>query len=307
MNVQKMEFAFTIIIPHKDIPDLLRRCLDSIPERDDLHVIIVDDDSDPSKVDFTCFPGLDRPDCEVVFTKEGKGAGYARNIALELADSRWILFADADDYYSDDLNTFLDRYKNSDADLVFYENVTVDNRTGDCLEKHLFVKNARLESTVYNDYGPLRYRTDPPWTKMVRTGLIRKYHVRFQEIIAGNDTWFSAQVGHFAKSMTVSDLRIYVRTIREGSLAHSFEAENFLARMEAAYKVNAFLIKTSKPDYSYPTLDYLLKLRRISQRLFIRNIIPYLYHTPNKCILKDIRRFVEWHFRKLTRCIFPDG
>lgn len=38
-----MDFIYSIIIPHKNILKLLQRCLDSIPERDDVQVIIVDD------------------------------------------------------------------------------------------------------------------------------------------------------------------------------------------------------------------------------------------------------------------------
>lgn len=34
---------FSIIIPHKDIPDLLMRCLRSIPVSGDIQVIVVDD------------------------------------------------------------------------------------------------------------------------------------------------------------------------------------------------------------------------------------------------------------------------
>ena len=52
---------YSIIIPHKDIPDLLQRCLDSIPVRDDVEVIVVDDNSNTQKVDFGHFPGLERP------------------------------------------------------------------------------------------------------------------------------------------------------------------------------------------------------------------------------------------------------
>ena len=111
-----MAYTFSIIIPHKNIPSLLQRCLDSIPMRDDLQIIIVDDNSDPKKVDFGNFPGLNDARCHVIFTKEGKGAGYARNIALNIAASKWVLFADADDFYSTDiLNEFLDKYKNSDS------------------------------------------------------------------------------------------------------------------------------------------------------------------------------------------------
>lgn len=71
--------AYTFIIPHKNSPDLLQKCLDSIPRRDDVQIIVVDDNSDAGKVDFDHFPGLDDPTVEVYLTKEGKGAGYARN------------------------------------------------------------------------------------------------------------------------------------------------------------------------------------------------------------------------------------
>lgn len=33
-----MNYTYTVIIPHKSIPELLKRCLDSLPERDDLQV-----------------------------------------------------------------------------------------------------------------------------------------------------------------------------------------------------------------------------------------------------------------------------
>ena len=37
---------YSIIIPHHNTPDLLQRLLHSIPQRDDLEVIIVDDNGD---------------------------------------------------------------------------------------------------------------------------------------------------------------------------------------------------------------------------------------------------------------------
>ncbi len=65
---------------------MLERCLDSIPQRKDVQIIIIDDDSSPEIVDFVHFPGQNRTDVEVVFTKEEKGAGYARNCGLEKAE-----------------------------------------------------------------------------------------------------------------------------------------------------------------------------------------------------------------------------
>lgn len=36
---------YSIIIPHKNSAGLLQRCLDSIPQRDDIQIIIIDDNS----------------------------------------------------------------------------------------------------------------------------------------------------------------------------------------------------------------------------------------------------------------------
>ena len=83
---------YSIIIPHKNIPDLLQRCLNSIPRRTDIQIIVVDDNSDPKKVDFEHFPGVGEKCVEVYFTKEGKGAGYARNMGLKYAKGKWLLF-----------------------------------------------------------------------------------------------------------------------------------------------------------------------------------------------------------------------
>ena len=47
--MKEQEFNYSFIIPHKNCPDLLQRCVDSIPERDDVQVIVVDDNSDNEK------------------------------------------------------------------------------------------------------------------------------------------------------------------------------------------------------------------------------------------------------------------
>ena len=88
---------FSIIIPHHNTPELLKACVDSIPIRDDLQIIIVDDNSDKSVVDFNNFPGVACKNLEVVLSQKGRGAGWARNEGLKYAQGKWILFADSDD------------------------------------------------------------------------------------------------------------------------------------------------------------------------------------------------------------------
>ena len=53
-----MKFDYSIIIPHNDIPDLLMRCLNSIPVSEDIQVIVVDDNSADADTYLDRYPEL---------------------------------------------------------------------------------------------------------------------------------------------------------------------------------------------------------------------------------------------------------
>ena len=95
-----MDKLYNIIIPHHNNPILLERCLNSIPERNDIDVIVVDDNSE--KQYFVQLEHICKSHSNVQFipTTEGLGAGYARNIGLQHLHSKWVVFGDADDYLS---------------------------------------------------------------------------------------------------------------------------------------------------------------------------------------------------------------
>lgn len=61
-----MNPLFSIIIPHYDIPDLLMRCLESIPVSEDIQVIVVDDNSADADTYLDRYPELSRPLFKVI-------------------------------------------------------------------------------------------------------------------------------------------------------------------------------------------------------------------------------------------------
>ena len=111
------QINYTFIIPHHNSPELLIRCLDSIPKRPDIEVIVVDDNSQEDKKPF-----VNREDTQVVLLNKAQsnGAGRARNIGLSMAKGKWLLFADCDDYYVNGFIDVLDRYLDSNYDVIYY-------------------------------------------------------------------------------------------------------------------------------------------------------------------------------------------
>ena len=69
---------------------------------------------------FFSFSGKRQKNTEVLFTKEGKGAGYARNIGLSHARGKWIIFADADDFFTADCFTILNEYMDSPHEVIYF-------------------------------------------------------------------------------------------------------------------------------------------------------------------------------------------
>lgn len=213
---------YSIIIPSKNLPDLLQRALDSIPHRDGIQVIVVDDASDPGVVDFSAYPGLDDPQVEVLFTKEARGAGYARNAGLARAAGRWTLFLDCDDLFTPGAFALLDSHKEDDADIVFFNVTSAYSDDLTYSPRHL----ARSEYFTSYDGARrgfcCRYLYSEPWGKMFRTAFLREGAFRFDETPLANDFRFSVMTGHAAGRIVTDTRPLVCVTERRGSLSHDF-------------------------------------------------------------------------------------
>ena len=104
------QILFSFIIPHRNAPFLLARCIDSIPVREDVEIIVVDDNSTPEVLHQ--LKDIEKRYSHIAFivTTLSKGAGYARNVGIELAKGKWLLFIDADDFFYPCINGILDKY-----------------------------------------------------------------------------------------------------------------------------------------------------------------------------------------------------
>lgn len=235
---------YNILIPHKNDPMRLQRCLDSIPQRDDLRVIVVDDNSDPAIVDFANFPGYDRDDVELVFTKEGKGAGYARNVGLEHANSDKILFADADDFFTYCFNDVLNEYSKDDSDVVFLNVCSIMEDTY-LHSNRCAYKNKLIDGYLHKDPVKfeqlLRYDEGSPCSKIIKKTLIDEYQFTFEEVPIHDDVKFSYLIGHYAKMIKVDERAIYCISQSPTSISFTLTDNKYLTRMHVIGERDRFV------------------------------------------------------------------
>jgi len=238
-----MEPQYSIIIPHKNIPKLLQRCLDSIPQRDDLEIIIVDDNSDPEIVDFDKFPGKEKLNTIIVFDKTGKGAGHARNVGIRNAKGKKVLFADADDYFNYCIRDILDDYKNDNNDIVFFKASSIDSDSYLMSGRNWYL-NKLIDLYAQNPHlaiSKLKYYFGAPWCKLIKKDIIDKYGLEFDETSIHNDVRFSYTLGSHVDSSAVDTRALYCVTYRDSSISYQLTDEKILDRISVQTKRDKFL------------------------------------------------------------------
>lgn len=293
-------YFYSIIIPHKNTPKLLQRCLDSIPIREDTEIIIVDDNSDEELVDFNKFPGKDRANTIVIFDKRGNGAGAARNVGLKKAHGKWLIFADSDDFFSEEFSSILDNYKDEEADIIYFcvKSVMSDNINRKSTRTDYLNKKIEDYFNKHDD-SDLRCNYVSPWGKLYKKELIDKNGIFFEEIRYSNDVVFSVHAGCKASKILVDKKCLYVVTERKGSLTSQIDRTEkeknaeLEVRAGACYRASLMMVKSG---YFFSTMQMTLFLRKMylqDKKLYIEYLpkLDMIYPTSKEAMCQIAQPF----------------
>jgi glycosyltransferase involved in cell wall biosynthesis len=290
-----MRKNYTIIIPHYNIPQLLRRCLASIPKREDLQVIVVDDKSNEENIQK--LKRLEHEYCHVefIYSKINGGGGKARNIGLKYAEGKYVLFADADDFFNYCINDILDEYTKQDWDAVYFNANHIDTETylntnrSTTLQQalHMYYKDGSLD--------PFRYIFGEPWCKMVKRDIIERNYIRFDEIPIHNDTKYSYLTGYFANNVWFDNRALYCLADRLGSVSKELSDEKLAIRTKVFAEKNLFLKEKCIPYFDNLMLSpfsIYLKRRDFNKFRICLGIVKIYGYDKGFIIKKLIKRII---------------
>lgn len=221
-------YKYSFIIPHHNQPDLLNRCICSIPQRNDIEIIVVDDNSDADRL-----PKDLRNDVKLIKIKkeDSKGAGKARNVGLKAASGEWILFADSDDFYVSGFVDILDRFSTRDIDMLCYDvfyAYDLESHSEKWANRYSNAIKEYLEEPTAKNLIIVKHIIQSPWNFMVRREIPLSHGIEFEELPKGNDAYFHHIVSMACDKVEVINNKLYYWLWTPGSITHKKQTKQQL-------------------------------------------------------------------------------
>lgn len=261
----------TIIIPVYNVEKYLRQCLDSVVNQTyrNLEIICVDDGSQDNSGRILD-EYAEKDDRFIVVHQKNQGQSVARNVGMDMASGKYILFVDSDDWI--DLNTcniLFDKAELIQSDVLCFQYVSVDNsaqrvntpRPNKFFEFYDNIPN-RIENIMSGSYGP--------WNKLLRKDFLDSNKIRFIPGLLFEDNPFVFELAMLAKKYDVIPIVLYYYRIGGISVGNKKNNRNLLRLFEAVDKVFETVQKYNRSQ-EIELLLYKYKLSEIYS--FYRSII----------------------------------
>ena len=258
MNYTK---EFSVIIPvWRGAIKFLPKLFDSIPEKEGIEIIVVDNSKEPVSRNEI------QSDRDIIFLHSApdRHAGGSRNDGIAIAKGKWLVFADADDFFSEDAFNVFYKYFDSDAEIIYTcpQGVYIDTNEYSDRGSHYYdlICNYLDGKKTEED---LRYGFSSPCAKMVSHELVDREHLSFDEIRAGNDIYFSATTGYFARKIVADKGITYYITVNKGSLTQRRDFESLNARLYGSAHRNLFFRQHGLKNRQTSVMAILYKAKKL--------------------------------------------
>ena len=287
----------SVIIPVYNAENYLAQCLDTVTGQSlkEIEIICVDDGSTDNSVKILekYAAGDDRIR---ILHQENRYAGRARNLGMQYASGKYLIFWDSDDFFDlRALETLYDKAEESQADICICDAVRYDHNTGETIPGKNYLRRSMLPEQVPFDRSVIgkylfNFTSTVPWNKLFRRSFVEENGLQFQGTKVGNDIYFVMTAMFLASSITVVKQRlIFYRFFNQDSLTgHTDDSPR--CTLEAYTAVREKLEQ-------YPEFT-----GEIRQSFDNKALVNFLFVMERQTVFSRFKEIYEW----LKNEVFPD-
>lgn len=296
-------FKYSVVIPHFNSSSLLKEMVKSIPERNDIEIIVVDDNSSAQHKDE--LKNLKHDNLHVLYNESNMGAGYSRNVGLSHIRGEWVSVVDADDFFNQAAFDTFDKAIDNNIDYINYtisyfnQDTEMHNTNPNSFSNHSvleFIKNPTKKTVRY-----FKLRNTVCYNKLVRADFIKENNIKFEEVPVNNDVFYAYQVSLKAKYFKVISDCLYHKKIVSSSITkrkRNIERE-FLFFLQAK-KRSGLAAAIGLKRYPFYRSELLYIPYLIKKRGLLDMIKFFKYRLEHKAEVKDAFNAYTEFFRDLS-------
>lgn len=257
----------SVIVPAYNAERTINRCIDSILSQtyENIEIIIINDGS-KDETENKCKKYLQNEKIRYINIKNS-GVSNARNIGIEKATGKYIIFVDSDDYLENIMIEELYKNVKDGIDLVICgknlvktegiikENIDIDNNI---FTKEDFIKI--YKSKILN----------PPYCKLYKAEIINKYNIKFDKTISiGEDLLFNIlYLKNIGKNVIVIKENLYnYEKISSNSLSTKYYSNMLEMKEKIVKELRKCNVQTEQEERELQIIIFDLLFSAISNEL----------------------------------------
>lgn len=188
----------SVIVPVYNAEKTIERCVESIQRQSfgDLEILLIDDGSGDGSG--ALCDRLAGEDGRIrVCHKENGGVSHTRNTGMKMAEGRYLLFVDGDDYLPDDYcESLVKAQEEAGEDVFCWTALRIVSENNSVAEQNLVYEEAGRSVAERRDVLKFsaRYLLNSPVNKLYHAGIIKRHGLAMEEKISiAEDLLFNLQ------------------------------------------------------------------------------------------------------------------
>lgn len=285
----------SIIIPVYNGEKYIKRCINSIIEQEiDFMEIILINDGSTDNTQTICEEFVQKYNNIKLINQENKGVSHSRNIGIQNASGKYVMFIDADDYLVGHSLNNIKELLTGDVDVLRYSYILNDKKM---IFTEKFFDLSRNRQKFFNEFFS-KTNQNMSWGQAVKRELLKD--IKFnKDIFYGEDELFNCQLYNKCKSIKYTDTVLYNYKQNDDSVSRDYKNSKVRRKIEnLIYVFNEIMSQYEDKN-----------LIRIIENKFIEEIVPQIMMlTFDKEVSKQevLKQFEEIWSNDILKKVFQD-